>query len=331
MHASRRRRARRVASAIGPGAAAALLIGWICASRGSDVLAALASCPPWAFAGATLAHGLTLLIRTAAWRTVLEAGGGRRLDSGVVHRANAGSFVVGTVQGHAALPARVALLRRFGSDDAPEISQVALADAPILLLEVCTSAVLAAVAATAAPAIPAWAPVLLMGGALAALAALRFAHLRLHHRSLCRGLAVLADPGARTRLVGLVVALTAAALLRTWIVLLGFGLPAGPADAALVLFSMGAIGLLPLGAVGTAPTATVAAMGATSLTSAAAAGMVIGTSTVLAVLLYATACWTWGSRRADQAVTDSGLGPPAEVIELPVAATAGAPELDLAA
>jgi len=64
----------------------------------------------------------------------------------------------------------------------------------------------------------------------------------------------------------------------------------------LLLFSMGAIGLLPLGAIGTAPTAAVAAMGASNLTSAAAAGLVIGTSTVLAVLLYAAVCWTWGAR-----------------------------------
>ncbi len=186
--------------------------------------------------------------------------------SRVLHTANAGSFLVGTVQGHAALPTRVALLRRLGGAAAPELSQVALADAPILLLEVCTSALLAAVAATAVPAIPGWAPAALMGGALIALGALRLVHLRFRHRSLARGLAVLADPGARNRLVGLVLALTGAALVRTWLVLLGFGLPAGPADAALLLFSMGAIGLLPLGAVGTAPTATVAAMGASDLT-----------------------------------------------------------------
>jgi hypothetical protein len=296
MHASRRRRAGRAASAIGPGAAVALLIGWICVTRGADVLGALGACPPWALAGATLAHALTLLIRTEAWRTVLDAAGGSRLESRVLHTANAGSFLIGTVQGHAALPARVALLRRLGGDEAPELSQVALADAPILLLEVCTSALLAAVAATAVPAIPAWAPAALMGGALVALGILRLVHHRFRHRSIARGLAVLADLGARNRLVGLVLALTGAALARTWLVLLGFGLPADPADAALLLFSMGAIGLLPLGAIGTAPTAAVAAMGASDLTSAAAAGLVIGTSTVLAVLLYAGVCWTWGAR-----------------------------------
>ncbi len=291
-------------------------------------MAALTSCPPWALAGAVTAHAVTLVFRTEAWRTVLGAAGGGSLDSRVLHAANAGSFLVGTLQGHAALPARVALLRRLGGDDAPEIAQVALADAPILLLEVCTSALLAAVAATAVPAIPGWAPAVLMGGALIALGALRLVHQRFRHRSLARGLAVLADPRARNRLVGLVLALTAAALLRTWVVLLGFGLPAAPADAALLLFSMGAIGLLPLGAVGTAPTATVAAMGAADLTSAAAAGMVIGTSTVLAALLYAGACWAWRARPVESVGQSAAL---AEVLPLPIPASESGQELDLAA
>jgi hypothetical protein len=43
--------------------------------------------------------------------------------------------------------------------------------------------------------------------------------------------------------------------VRTWIVLLGFGLPADPAHVCLVLFTMGALGLLPIG-IGTGPAAT---------------------------------------------------------------------------
>ncbi len=296
MHASTGRRARRVITALAPGLVAALLIGWILATRGDEVVAAIAACPPWVIVGATLAHASTLVLRTEAWRTVLAAGGNRGLESGVLHAANAGSFLVGTVQGHAALPARVALLRRLGGRDAPEVARVVLADAPIFMLEVCTSALLAGLAATAIPSIPVWAPIAMMLGAVAILLALRLAHLRFRHRPLAAGLAVLAEPGPRARLIAIVLAFTVAALVRTWLVLIGFGLPSGPADAALVLFSMGAIGLLPLSALGTAPTATIAAMGTTDLSAAAAAGMVIGTSTVLAVLLYAGACWTWRAR-----------------------------------
>ncbi|MGA8219326.1 MAG: hypothetical protein WB771_12225 [Solirubrobacterales bacterium] len=329
MHASTGRRARGVISALSPGLVAAPLIGWILATRGDEVVAAISACPPWVIVGATLAHALTLVLRTEAWRTVLTAGGGPRLESGVLHTANAGSFLVGTVQSHAALPARVTLVRRLGGRDAPEVSRIALADAPILMLEVCTSALLAGLAATAVPSIPAWAPVAMMLGAVAILWALRLAHLRFRHRPLAAGLAVLADPGPAVRLIAIVLAFTFAALARTWVVLIGFGLPSGPTDVALLLFSMGAIGLLPLSALGTAPTAAVAAMGTTDLAGATAAGLVIGTSTVLAVLLYAGACWTWGARLAEQAPERAGR---AEVLALPVRAAADSePELDLAA
>jgi hypothetical protein len=316
-----------VASAVGPGLTAALLTGWILATQGDEVLAAILACPPWVIAGAALAHLSTLVLRTEAWRTVLEAGGGERLDSEALHTANAGSFLVGTMQSHAALPARVALLRRLGGDGAPGVSQIALADAPIFMLEVCTTALLAGIAATAVPEIPAWAPIALMAGAVGILCALRLVHHRFRHRKLSAGLAVLAKPAPRNRLIGIVLAFTVAALVRTWIVLTGFGLPSGLTDVALLLFSMGAIGLLPLGAVGSAPTATIATMGATNMTAAAAAGMVIGTSTVLAVLLYAGACWSWSALPARR-TAEPEL---AEVVQLPVRAAQPEAELDLAA
>ena len=88
------------------------------------------------------------------------------------------------------------------------------------------------------------------------------------------------------RLAIAVAAFTGMAMLRTWIVLLGFELPSDPAHVCLVLFTMGAVGLLPIG-VGTGPTATVAALGTTNLAAATAAGMVVSAATVLAVLIYA--------------------------------------------
>ena len=308
-----------------PGAAVVLLIGWICASRGGEILAALAACPPWVLAAAVLAHLLTLALRTEAWGTVLRGVGGRQLDPQLLHTANAGAFLAGTVQGSAALATRVVLIRRLGGDRAPSVSQITLADVPILLFEVCTSALLAAIASTSIDAIPAWTPWALLSGAILGLVALRFAYARFRHRRLAAGLGVLASPALRTRLAVVVGAFTAMAVLRTWIVLLGFGLPAGPADVALVLFSMGAIGLLPIG-VGTGPTATVAALGATDIGAAAAAGMVVSAATVLAVLLYAALCWAWAARSRPE--TESG----AEVIPLPLARRVDVePELDLAA
>jgi hypothetical protein len=275
-------------------AALILSFGVVLVTRAQSVLAAIAAVPPWAIGGATMAHLLTLALRTEAWRVVLRAAGGEKLGLRCLHAANAGAFLAGTVQGQAAMPARIALLRRFGGRDAPAVAQIALADAPIFMFEVCTSALLAAVASTAVGGIPGWLPWAMLASALAMLAGLRLAYGRLRHRSFAAGLGVLARPDLRSRLAVVVAGFTAMALLRTWIVLLGFGLPSDPATVCLVLFTMGAVGLLPLG-VGTGPTATVAALGTTNLAAATAAGMVVSAATVLAVLIYAAACW---ARRA---------------------------------
>jgi hypothetical protein len=158
---------------------------------------------------------------------------------------------------------------------------------------------------------------------------LRLVHLRFRGLQLAAGLAVLAQPRPRARLIAIVLAFTGAALMRTWLALIGFGLPSEPADAALLLFSMGAIGLLPLGSVGNAPAATVAAMGATDISAATAAGMVIGASTVLAALIYAAACWACDAHLTRSADRHEA---PANVIALPLRPAAESePELDLAA
>ena len=316
-----------MASAFGPGAAVILLIGWICTSRGGEILAALAACPPWVLAGATFAHLLTLALRTEAWGTVLRGAGGDQLDARLLHRANAGAFLAGTVQGSAALATRVVLIRRMGGDRTPSAAQITLADAPILVFEVCTSALLAAVASTTVTAIPFWVPWAMLAGAAAGLVAMRLAYARFRDRRLAAGLAVMASAPLRNRLAAVVGAFTMMALLRTWLVMTGFGLPSDPADICLVLFSMGAIGLLPIG-VGTGPTATVAALGATDLAAATAAGMVVSAATVLAVLLYAAFTWSWSWRKP--VLADPELEP-APVIPLPVRPAEGSPELDVAA
>jgi len=283
---------RKTLSALVPLGAMAM-IGYLILTRGSALLGALAAVPPWVLAAAVGAHLLTLALRTEAWRTVIHAAGGERLEPATVHAANAGAFLAGTVQGQAAMPARVALLRRFGGERAPTVAQVALGDAPIVMFEVLAAAVLAAVGSTAVGLIPAWAPWVMLGGAVAILAALRLLYGRFRDRKLAAGLSVLAQPGLRNRLALIVAGFTAMAFLRTLVVMVGFDLPSDPAHVCLVLFTMGAVGLLPLG-IGTGPASMVAALGGTtSLVTATAAGMVVSAATVLAVLIYAAAVWAW--------------------------------------
>jgi hypothetical protein len=282
---------RRTLSALVPIGAVAM-VSYLALTRGNSLLAALVAVPPWVFVAAVGAHLLTLALRTEAWRTVLRAAGGERLDPMSIHAANAGAFLAGTLQGQAAMPTRIALLRRFGGGDAPAVSQVALADAPIVMFEVCASAILAAIGSTAVGMIPGWAPWAMLGGAFAILAGLRLLYARFKDHKIAAGLGVLARPNLRNRLALIVAGFTAMAFLRTLIVLAGFGLPTDPAHVCLVLFTMGAVGLLPLG-VGTGPASMVTALGTTSLVTATAAGMVVSAATVAAVMIYAGAVWAW--------------------------------------
>ncbi|MGH2940146.1 MAG: lysylphosphatidylglycerol synthase domain-containing protein [Solirubrobacterales bacterium] len=282
---------RKVLSALVPAGALAM-VAYLLLTRGNQLLAALVAVPPVVLVGAVCAHFLTLVLRTEAWRTVLGAAGGRGLTPRVVHAANAGAFLAGTVQGQAAMPARIALLRRFGGADAPPVSRIALGDAPIVLFEVCGSAVLAAIGSTAVGLIPGWVPWAMLAAAIAILTALRVLYGRFRHREIAAGLGVLADSDARNRLAAIVAGFTAMAFLRTLIVMAGFDLPTDPAHVCLVLFTMGAVGLLPLG-VGTGPAAMVAALGTTDLVTATAAGTVVSAATVIAVVLYAGAVWAW--------------------------------------
>jgi hypothetical protein len=286
------RRLNRLVSTLVPAGALAM-VGYLVATKGSALAAAFTAVPPWVLLAAVAAHVLTLVLRTEAWRVVLEAAGGGHTPSRVIHSANAGAFLAGTVQGQAAMPARIALLRRFGGPDSPAVAQIALGDAPIVLFEVCASAVLAAVGSTAIGLIPGWAPWAMLGGALAILAGLRLLYERFRARRLAAGLGVLARPALRNRLALIVAGFTAMAFLRTLIVMAGFDLPTDPAHVCLVLFTMGAVGLLPLG-VGTGPASMVAALGGTTtIVTATAAGMVVSGATVLAVLAYAGGVWAW--------------------------------------
>jgi hypothetical protein len=290
-HGRPARSLRRLLSVLVPCGAVGM-IAYLIAARGDAFLAAFAAVPAWVLAAAVAAHLVTLALRTEAWGTVLRAAAGERLEPRTVYAANAGAFLAGTVQGQAAIPTRAALLRRFGGQGSPTLSQVALCDAPIVLFELCGSAVLAAFGSTAVGIIPAWTPWALLAGSIVMLTGLRLLYGRFRHRSIAAGLGVLADPGLRARLALTVAAFTAMAFVRTLIVMSGFGLPTDPAHVCLVLFTMGAVGVLPLG-VGTGPAAMVTALGAGGLVTATAAGVVVSAATMLAALIYAGAVWAW--------------------------------------
>jgi hypothetical protein len=171
--------------------------------------------------------------RSEAWRLSLAALAGTPPSRAAIHAANAGAFVAGALEAHAALPARVALLRRLAPHQLPHPTHVAVADLPILLLEAAGAALL--LGATGAWWAPAGAVALLVGARLVA------------GRRATRGLAVLTDVRRRAALTLLVGCIVGCGLARVWLVLAVAHLDASPGAAALAFAALGIFGLLPLG------------------------------------------------------------------------------------
>ena len=294
---------------LGSAVIAITVLGLVCAlciTHYHDVAAALGSVPAWAMVGAVVLHVATLALRSEAWRLTLAAAGGDSLSRSVVHGANAAAFLAGTLQSQAALPARVALLRRLAGDRAPRPGQICVADVPIFALELCaTSALLIAAVLVGhgpwwvAPGAFALALAVLLAGrepwwiapvafalALGVLLGARLAPERFAHRPIVRGLAILGDRRRRGRLVALVAGVAALTLARVWLILAVCGLPHGLDEVAWVVAALGIFGLLPLGP-GAPPGATVAAIGSASVGAAVAAGLLLSASGIIAVLVYA--------------------------------------------
>jgi uncharacterized membrane protein YbhN (UPF0104 family) len=263
------------------------LIGVVCVLHAADVGRAIAAVPAWALAAAVALHVTTLVARSEAWRLTLHCAGGPVLPRTTVHLANAAAFVAGTAQSQAALPARVTVLRRLAGDAAPRAGQIYVADVPIFVIELGATA-LVVIAGVATGRGTWWMAPLAVGVALVAAAAVRWIPRRFAHRPFVRGLAVFAARGRRGRLVVLVAAVVAVTLVRIWLVLAACGLPHTLGEVAWVFAAMGILGLLPLGP-GASPGATLVALAGSSVGAATAAGLLLGASSIVAVVMYAVA------------------------------------------
>jgi hypothetical protein len=260
------------------------LVVWLAMRKADDVSRALDAVPSWTFLAVVALHAGTLLLRSEAWRLTLAAVEGRPLPRRSVHAANAAAFLAGTAQSQAALPARVALLRRLAGSAAPPPAQIAMADVPIFALELCATSTLLFASALAGLS-DWWVAPATLALALAVLAAARMAPERYSQRPMLRGLAVLDDRRRRRVLVALVMALSALSVVRIWLVLSVCGLPHGLGEIAWLWAALGIFGLLPLGP-GAPAGATLATLGGDSLGAAVAGGLMLGASSIAGVLVY---------------------------------------------
>jgi uncharacterized membrane protein YbhN (UPF0104 family) len=267
-----------------PPIAALAVLTVVCVSRAGDLEQALRSVHLWVFALATALHLLVVVVRTEAWRVTLAAIG-RTPPRAAAHRASAIGFMAGIVEGHAALPARMAAARRIAPDSTPTLREMVLSDLPVYALEACLIALLLPVAAVHGAELPAWTLALFLLAAPAAVLVLRLLHQRFAAHPLAAGLAVLGDKGLRGRVLILSCGVVGITFARIWIVLAAIGLPHGPADAAVAYVAVTLVGQLPLGPAA-GPAATLAVASGSGVAKAAGAGLVVSASSVAGVVVY---------------------------------------------
>jgi uncharacterized membrane protein YbhN (UPF0104 family) len=263
--------------------AAVAAVALVVVLRWDEVADAAAKVPAWTLVAGVGLHVVTLLLRSEALRVSMGVTTGDPMPRMMMHGVNAGAFLAGAAQPHAAIAVRVGLLARFGKGRAPRAHQVAIADVPIVTLEVvCTTTLLA----LASLAIDPWwlGPVTLLG-AVGLLAVLRVLHVRLGHLSLAQGMDVLGHSKLRVRLLGFAAGITLLMAARIWLLLWACDLPATFASAALLLAALGVFGALPLGP-SASPGAALAMFGASGQGAALVLGLAVSATSICAVLVY---------------------------------------------
>lgn len=263
--------------------AALVAIAAVIVLRWDEVSAAAAKVPPWTLGAGVLLHGVTLVLRSEALRMSMGVTTGAPMPRMTMHGVNAGAFLAGAAQPHAAIAVRVGLLARFGRGQAPRAHQVAVADVPIVTLEVVCTTLLLALAALAID--PWWLGPLCLVVAVALLVVLRVAHVRLGHLSLARGMDVLGHRTLRIRLALLALGITVLMAARIWLLLWACDLPATFAAAALLLATLGIFGALPLGP-SASPGAALATFGASAHDAALVLGLAVSATSIGAVVVY---------------------------------------------
>jgi hypothetical protein len=260
------------------------LVTAVCLRHGPELGKAFARIDAEVFAAATALHLVVVVIRTEAWRLTLGAIS-RRPPVRVAHWASGLGFLAGTLEGHAALPARMAVARRLAPAETPRLREMLLSDIPVYAIELCLIAALLPLAASRIDGLGWWSLALMGAAPLAAVAALRIIHQRFGHRPLAAGLSVLAKPAMRVQLTGMAAVLVALTFARVWLLITAVQLPHTTADAAVAYIAVTLAGQLPIGPA-SGPAGMVAAAGQSGVGPAAAAGLAISATSVAGVLAY---------------------------------------------
>src|SRR4051794_10871122 len=213
------------------------------AGHRDDFAQALRQAPVWVLLAATALQLVALLSRCEAWRTCVAAAGGVISRRRLFHAGGLGNLG-SLLNSQIGTAARIAVLRRSGPDEVPNIPALIAAEVPILAIEAAL-AVLASSTLVGPLGLPWWAP--LAGFALAVCGVFGLRRLAGRGHGVWAGLAVLRSADGRIRVTALVLIAVFAQIARNWLVLRALGVDASIFDATAVLIAMGVLSQLPLG------------------------------------------------------------------------------------
>jgi uncharacterized membrane protein YbhN (UPF0104 family) len=228
---------------------------------------------------------VTLIARTEAVVLCLDAMGTRPPRT-EIHSANSLTFVAMSVNHYVASPVRTTLLKRIDGERTPTITQMLMVDASTSLIEALIVAVVIIVSAGTLK-LPWWTAPAAAVAAIAGIVLALAARARFRALPALRGLEVLAHSRHRLLVAGLMVVVIACQIVRTLIVLQAVGLHPSLLQAAATFVAAGVLSSLFAGPSAGTAGAPIIIFGHRSLSAAAAAGLILSGTALVAALVYA--------------------------------------------
>jgi uncharacterized membrane protein YbhN (UPF0104 family) len=266
-------------------------LGVVLAGRWGRLADAAIGASGWLLGAAVVLHIGSLVARSEAWNLSVRAAGGtvgrRRL-----YRAASVGYIGNIINGELGFALRIASLRRSAPAEVPRISTLAATEVPLVIVEV-TLATLTSFTLVGPLGLVWWAPVAAFVAILAVTVALR-GLVRRRTAGWRKGLSVLGDSAACTRMAAFVGLAVCGQVVRNWLMLQATGIHASIFDATAVLIAVAVLGVLPVGpSVGAA--AAVLLLGAQGVAGVSAAGVLLTATGTAGALAYAA--WAYADRR----------------------------------
>ena len=282
------------------------LLAYLIASHGDQIVTALKQANPAQTVAVTLLALVALLARTEAVVACLEAMGNRPRRR-EIHAASSITSLVATMSHYLSGVVRGALLRRVDPATAPTVPQMVMVDASTTLIEAMLVAVLI-VASASTLKLAWWIPTAVVLAGVAGLAAALGARRRFAHWQLLRGLDVLGHSRKRVLVALLMMIVIGCNVLRTFVGLSAVGLHPSVVQTLATYLAAGALSSLFAGPGAGNAGAPLLVFGHRSIAAAAAGGLILSGTALLACVVYALPgapvfLWRW------RFVTARGSGP----------------------